>query len=384
MGKSMMKSRARILFGIAALVAIAYGASAPQSGSVKRGRNEGTLAIGPSNVIGNGNITAYADITSGYSTQAIRFDPAIGGTIGAGGIIQLSGQVIPLGTKGMGPMEAHLQITYPGNDLMRFFGLAINGDLFLSTSVDTISPSANADRPDYMPSLMPSLVMDADWLSLNKRLPLKTYLYAGMADNPQLLYRYNQIALKAGIEWKMYQHSIFVDGGCGLYKETANKLTRNVADTRYEQYCGWIQPGGRYRLLNRFSILGGVRMALYKKQKAAFPLEPDLFAVSLRLEAPLYYRETNTEAIRTLVFVEQEKEKKQAADSAMARTEGDYFSTTFKLNIPGDKGAAETFDYAKEKQDLIKEREEIQEKMDEIEKILEETGEPGDTTTQAR
>jgi hypothetical protein len=341
--------------------------------SMQRGRNEGTIDIPASNVIGTSNITAWTDIITGYSANGFRLEPAVGGVIGAGGIIQLEGRVVPFGGHGLGPMEAHLQMTLPGNDMLRFVGMAPRADLYLSTEIDTITPTANPDKPNYSPSLVGSLIIDLDWLALFRRFPLKTYFMAGMADNTQLLYRYNQLSGSVGLEWKMYRHSLFVDAGGALYKEKANTLIDNIADKTYAQSYAWIAPGGRYRLLNRFSILGGARFVLYQDRKKNNPITPDVLRLDLRFEAPLYFRETNTEAIRTLVFMEQEKEKKRVADTlAQAEARKDYFGE-YNLGLGVNQVQGETFDYAKERQDLIKKRQEIQTKMDEIENILNET-----------
>jgi len=361
--------------------AMAYGDIA-KGESMRRGRNEGTIDIPASNVIGTGNITAWTDLIIGYSANGLRFEPAAGGVIGAGGIIQLSGRIAPLGARGLGPMEAHLQMTLPGNDMLRFVGVAPRADLYLSTEIDTITPTANPDKPNYSPSLVGSIIVDFDWISLFRRFPLKTYLMAGMADNTQLLYRYNQLFGSVGLEWKMYRHSLFVDAGGALYKEKANKLTDNIADKTYAQSFVWIEPGGRYRLLNRFSILAGARLVVYQDRKKRYPITPDVLRFDLRFEAPLYFRETNTEAIRTLVFMEQEKEKKRAADTlAQAEARKDYFGE-YNLGLGVNQVQGETFDYAKERQELIKKRQEIQAKMDEIEALLNETNADDSLTTQ--
>jgi hypothetical protein len=336
--------------------------------TVKRGRNEGTISLAPSNVIGNGNITLYAQPDARYNGEGLLLNPIIGGSIGISDIMQLTAQTVPLGTKGLGPTEAHVQLTLPGNDVLRFFGFAAGVDLFLSTALDTISLTTDLTKPDFNPFPSASLLIDLDWLALDKRLPLKTYLSVNLADNGELLYRYNQIAAKIGAEWKMNQHSLFADAGVGLYQEKRSKINP-VADKDFAQYYGWIGPGGRYRLKNRFSVLAGLRFMIFQVRKDQNGIKPDFLGLSIRFEAPLLFKETNTEAIRTLIFMEQVKEKKT---DLLAKSIESQHSVIGELNASlGDVGdSTETFDYSRERNALLKRREEIQSKMKEIERIF--------------
>ena len=94
-------------------------------------------------------------------------------------------------------------------------GLALLADLFLSSTQDTLSQTAQKDKPEYNPYLLPSLIADADWLALWKSFPVKTYVAAGMVDNADLLTRYNELYAKVAFEWKMYQNSLYFCSGMG-------------------------------------------------------------------------------------------------------------------------------------------------------------------------
>jgi hypothetical protein len=367
MGNRFLQLHAIWLVLLSALTA--FGADAV------RERNEATFFCDASNVAGSGNIMLFSLFDGFVGHHQGGLVPVAGGQLGIGGIMQFKAQVSFPSFSSIGLAQAHLQLTIPGNDRLRPFGAAIIGDLYLSTALDTISATADPTKPDYNPFLRASLVGDIDWLALLSWLPLKTYFEVSLADDPELLYRYNQLAGRAGFEWKMYQHSIFCDAGAGLYMENANKLNGNSADKKFEQYYAWVAPGGRYRLFKRFSIVGGTRFLVYQHLKSdnENPLEPVYFSASVKAEIPLYYRETNTEAIRTLVFMEREKEKKKQT-VAVAKSTGagrDYLGD-FGMSL-GELGDTAQVQRDAADAEAKKRREMVQKKMDEIEQMIKET-----------
>ena len=338
-----------------------------QGQTVKRGRNEGTMGIPASNVLGNGNIDFFLASAARYSLGGFTVDPAIGAQIGISDMMQLSGQFIPIARKGLGPIEAHLQITMPGNDNLRFFGAALRADLFLSSAQDTLSRTTQKDKPQYNPYLLPSLIVDADWLALWKSFPVKTYYAMGMVDNVDLLARYNELYFKFAVEWKMYQHGVWLGAGAGLYQEKSTRIS--PGDGGYNQNYFWIEPGGRYRLWNRLSVVGSVKLTLFQNVKDNNPLNPELFNASVRLEAPLLFKETNSEAIRTLIFMEGKKESKP--DSLEKKiASGKSLLTDVNISIVGLQDSTDKSDFLEEKEAIKKRREETQKKMDEIEKLF--------------
>lgn len=341
--------------------------------TVKRGRNEGTLFIPASNVMGNGNITAYADLGGNLSTNALEGNADCGATIGIAGLLQFNIQTSFINFSRIGPTEAHLQLTLPGNNRLRFAGFALIGDLFLSTSLDTIDETADATKPEYNPYPLFSLIADLDWLARPKKLPIKSYVSFSLADNPRFLYEYKQIAAKSGIELKMYQHSIFFDIGVGMFKEKHSKL---LEKPKYDQKYVWISPGGRYRLRNRFSLLANFRCTVYRdidEDKRNNSLNQlNWLSLQVKFEAPILFRETDSEAIRTMVFIEKRKAEKEA----LRYSEGTDFKKTINNKLEQTlsdlKEEDETFDYKKEKEDLLKRREQIETIMEEIEELLKE------------
>jgi len=340
-------------------------ASACQAQTVKRGRNEGTTNIPASNVIGNGNITVFTSAAATYDMQKAGADPQIGCVIGISEFMQLTGHVAFPDFHQLGVTGAHLQITTPGNDRLRLIGVSGTADLYLSTEMDTLSGTAASGKPEYNAYLRGALTVDLDLIARFKTFPMKIYFYGGITDNPQLLYLYDQISARTGVEWKMYEHSFSVDAGVGMYKEKRHNLF--PGDQSYVQRTGWIEPGGRYRLWGRYSVTGSLRCLLFQDLKRRNPLPTTLFRISAGIEAPLIFKETNTEAIRTLVFMEQKKEKKKDIFTNNME-QGKSMRTDFEATFEGTEDSEVRTEREK---DNIDKREEIQKKMDEIERMLE-------------
>ena len=93
------KSRGPFLVLAALLLGIASGQT------VLRGRDEATLSVPASNVMGNGNIDIFAVSDARYSVSGFGFDPIIGGQIGISDIMQLNGQFIPISKSALGPWK---------------------------------------------------------------------------------------------------------------------------------------------------------------------------------------------------------------------------------------------------------------------------------------
>jgi hypothetical protein len=360
-----MKSNNRVL--VAFLIGV-FCLTVWAGSAVKRGRNEGTMNIDASNVIGNGNITFATGAYGNYGVSGACIEPTIGLRVGVSNIIELKTATSFTNFAGLGTSEAHIQFTTPGNDRLRFIGIGISGDLFLSTIADTLGVSATSGKPEYNPFMLPSGVIDVDWLALFKTFPLKTYLAFSLVDESTLLHRYEQVAAVSGFEWKQFRHSYFMDIGAGLYKEKRSGSFRG--DSSYCQRIVWFEPGLRYRLFGTVSLLGSFRVSVYQKLKEHRPLPAAYIRGSFQCEVPLLYKETNTEAIRTLVFIEKEKAKKKGRITTSfeqgKRVESGLDKEFKALQIQSDFPDSE-----QEKAELQK-RKEIEKKMEEIELLLEE------------
>lgn len=332
---------------------------------VKRGRNEGTCNIPASNVAGNGNIIAGTTIRANFGKPNSEVETSIYGGVGIAGIFQFNGNLSIINLREPGTVEAHCLITLPKNDGLRFFGAAVSADLYLSTALDTITGNATSGRPDFHSYLRFGLIMDQDWIALNKHSKLKTYQLISSVDDPNLLFQYEQIAIRLGTEWKTYKHSYFIDAGLGLYKEMKNNNYKG--DPKFNQQIFWIEPGIRLRVANRHSFLTSLRLLLVQRVKPQRPLPAQYVSFSLSFIAPIYFKETNTEAIRTLVFINNQKaiEKDRITRNI---EQGKVIKTDYEIGF--EDLAPETSNKDLENQ-IIKKREEIQYKMNEIEKLLE-------------
>ena len=330
---------------------------------VRRGRNEGTLNIPASNVPGSGNIAVYGLTRGGVGIDGMKTGLYMGGSIGVAEIMKLSAQGSLPQFSGIGPLRASMQVTLPGNDKLRFFGVAARADLYLSTIPDTVGGEARPGKPDYHSFIRPNLIVDLDWLSLFKWLPLKLYVKGSMVDDPELLHAYNQLSFNAGAEWKMYRHSFFVDMRYGFYKGVRRGSI--AADRSYEQSLLFLEPGVRFRTRNNLRILAGLRILAHDVLKDDDGLRPSNITLTLGLEVPLLFRETNTEAIRTLMFKEQRKGSETEDDTEIVdlgesvRAELEEFDDEADLDI-------------RREEQIQRRRVEIENTITEIEELLRE------------
>ena len=336
-------------------------------GQIKRGRNEGTFNIPASNVLGNGNIIVSAAFAGSAAPSGIRLDPGVYLNVGIADIMQLSGKTSFTNFRTLGTTEGHFQLTLPGNDHLRFFGIAASGDLYLSTEMDTLSGAAISGRPEYHAYIRPSIIADLDWIAKNKSLPMKTYAMFSMADNPDLLYLYSQLSFRLGAELKLNKNSYSIDFGAGFYKELQRDETAYTGDDTYRQQRFWIEPAVRYRLFDRYSLLGAVRILLLQRVKSERPIEPTYLRISAALDVPLLFRETNTEAIRTMIFVEKHKQVQPNAIDASVK-KGVSLESESDLDLEGLNLSTQE---EESEEEVLKRREEIQKKMEEIERLLE-------------
>ncbi len=328
---------------------------------VRRGRNEGTLNLPASNVSGSGNIALYVLSRGGVGAGGVSTGLYAGGSVGVAEIIQFSADASLAGFSALGPLRASMQVTLPGNDKLRFFGVAGRADVYLSTVADTLSGEARAGKPDYHSYIRPNLIADLDWISLFQWLPLKLYVMGSLVDNPELLHRYNQLSLSAGAEWKMYRHSFFVDTRYGLYRGVRRGSV--AADRSYEQRLLFLEPGVRLRTRNNMRVVGGLRFLAHSIVKQSDGLNPSNVTLTLGVEVPLLFRESNTEAIRTLVFKEQQKEQ-----NSEDHTEAFDLGESVRAELEGFDDEAD-FDIGREEQ-IHRRREEIKGTIAEIEELL--------------
>jgi hypothetical protein len=335
---------------------------------VKRGRNEGTLNVPASNVIGNSNITIYTAALGQYGDTAL-VEPTIGAVVGISDLIELQASTSFTNFQGLGTTKVRIRATSPWNDHLRFFGISVSGDLYLTTAADT-STRGSTGKPDYSSYTYPYGIIDLDWLAVSKNLPLKTYFSFGMVEEPDKLFRYDQVSGIAGIEWKMYENSFFCDIGIGLYKERSQGSF--PGDPNYAQKVVWFEPGARYRLYGKYSLMGSFRVSALQWLKPRNPLKTNPFHMAVAMEIPLLFSETNSEAIRTMIFVEHKKHKHKSDSVARNMEQGRHVENKLEKDLRLLNLKSEISDHDQEISTTQK-KEDIQRKMDEIEKLLDES-----------
>lgn len=330
--------------------------------SVKRGRNEGTVSIPATNVLGHGNITIQAGSEGGIHLNGYSASARMRADIGVADFLQLSATSSFPNLSRFGYISSCLQATVPGNDRLRFFGLSAQGNLYLSMEGDTLNGAAVSGKPDYNSFVAPSVLLDLDFIALFNTLPLKLYAMFSLVESPELLYRYDQISLRAGLEWKLYRHSYFLDWGYGLFREKRRNAFEG--DRVYEQKIMWVEPGGRMRIGDRFSLLGSLRLLVSSQVKSEDGLNPVFLKASVGVQLPLLYRETKAEAVRSLIFMEQEKMRKKDMVSKTIEQR-----KTFEMDVDLFEEEEEESSRISE-EEIMKRREEIEAKMREIEELL--------------
>jgi hypothetical protein len=352
----------------------------PLTGQVKRSRAEAIPGIVTSNTIGFGNIwtRSYVQFIS-RSNDDMVLEPygAIG--LGLSQYMSISAGAVPFegGLKQVvGKSDAHLKATLPFNDKLRFIGLGVQGDLVLSTEQDTSSKGQDTSRPAFLPKLGMTVALDLDFIKQIKIFPFKFYLNWSLFDNDRLLAEYHQHSIRGGVEYKGPRHSIFVGVRYGLYKRISRVKEENE-NAKYDQNVLAVTPGIRYRIWNRFSIVGSGLINVYSRLRRNTEVFYEKFAVRLGLEFPIFFRETNTEAIRAIIFLERRKMAGKELVKQQEEKEEDEISTIFTEELTGEENEEllkmlKEGDVKSEREKKRKEkRKKINEELRKIEKMIE-------------
>ena len=139
----------------------------------------------------------------------------------------------------------------------------------------------------------------------------------------------------------------------------------------YDQFLLYLYPGLRYRLSDRISLLGRARWLLLSAGDS--PYRPQrTMGISVTCEMPLLFRDTNTETLRSLIFLDRKRRSFHA--SAKARTNAPQgrlatFLPSDSLNAGDARQRSD--DYFKQREELQKNRKQALEDMKKIEEMLE-------------
>ncbi|MFP4520727.1 MAG: hypothetical protein ACLFQK_01145 [Fibrobacterota bacterium] len=346
----------------------------------KRSRAESIYLLRSSNTPGFGNIWGRTTFRSYQTSDGTLFiEPYVEGKIGLSGNLSIAAGMVPFEKGVIGKSEIHAKLTLPENDNLRIFGAGVTADLILLTEEDTLSLLQGPDRPSYNPVVGYTLCFDADLIKKYPAMPLKFYLNISNIDKDRDLLRYDQISLRSGLEYKGERHSYYLSGGAGLYRE---KLTRlGPAKDSYGEMTVYAGTGVRFRpfshwFLERINFNVSGKGLLYSKLDQ---LSPDKWGIEFSIEMPVFHRETNAEAVRSLIFLRNRKAIESAgkrgeksSSSQSGRSLREIISAADKVNreklgdLLGEK------DPLKEREkEIIERRKKIDEEMEEIEELLE-------------
>jgi len=297
--------------------------SAPLFAQVKREREESITDLVASNTMGFGNIWIRSQLLfeSRYRSGS-KFEPyqAIG--LGMSQNISAWAGAVPFDgslKKVLGKIDGHLKVTLPWNDNLRFLGVGVQGDMVLSNEQDTLGQGKDTSRPAFTPRLGVTVAVDADFIKLINSLPLKLYLNWSTTDNDRLLALYKQQSFRIGAEWKMERHSAFIGVRFGLYKRMTGIDSLDVRSA-YDEKVVTLLPGVRYRPFDRASFLISAVIAAGGSIKKNTALDYGQYGLRLGFEMPIFYRETNTEAIRSMIFLERKKNTPESDANVSARS----------------------------------------------------------------
>ncbi|MBL8028989.1 MAG: hypothetical protein JNL74_21380 [Fibrobacteres bacterium] len=273
------------------------------SAQIKREREESPPGIEASNTMGFGNVWMRGNLLFNYrENSGARIEPHAAAGLGlANNLAVWGGAVIFEGSykKLIGKADAHVKVTLPGNDNFRFFGFGVQGDLILSSDKDTLSSTTDTNRPSYSPIIGFTAMADFEIIKIVKTLPLKAYINFSTIDDDRLLTEWKQQSYRFALEWKGERNCFYAGSRYGRYTEKHAKTGATPADASAITSFG----GLRFRPIDRLAIM---ITGLF-----SIPLSdgPDFvrYGLTTSLEMPIFFRETNTEAIRTLVMMENSK-----------------------------------------------------------------------------
>ncbi|MFH0921235.1 MAG: transporter [Fibrobacterota bacterium] len=352
---------------------------APVQGQIKRSRAESIPELTASNTVGYGDVwsqSALSVIVRKQSGAKVEPYQAVG--FGLAQNMSLFGGVVPFdgGLKQLiGKADAHFKITWPNNDNLRLFGFALQGDMVLSTEMDTTGSGTDTSRPAFLPQIGVTILADADLIKLWPEVPLKVYLNWSLIDDDRQLTQYHQQSIRFGAEWKGERHSVYLAVKTGLYKRvTGDAVVDNAAG--YDETVVSLMPGVRYRVLSRFSITASAFFTPVARLLPGSRLDYAGVAFKAGLEFPLFYRETNAEAIRGMIFLER---KKAIVNKGPAEGPDKRKDDINALLLPGDEQNRQELSNMLKDEDKTQEREQqlrekrkkINEELRQIEDLLE-------------
>jgi hypothetical protein len=302
-----------------------------------RSRAEGVPGVMASNTVGLGDIWVTAGMSSYFRIRPVANDvlsqtvdsvyrddfrrlygsgnklrrdlllvPDVGAAIGLANFLHLEMEGVPWDGEKLGATTARLKFTMPGNDNLRVFGFGMSLNATLSTEEDIYSRGETT--PGFDPLLYFSVMADVDWIKIRPSLPVKVYLnYSGL-DDYRLAHAYTQHQIRFAAEYKGHRKGYYLRGSAMLYKPLATNFNPNPSG---DYLPALFELGFGYRTVigDRITFSADVSLdpvnpvSFYSKVASKPP------KIQVGFTAPLVYTETRAEAIRALIFNEEQRKR---------------------------------------------------------------------------
>ena len=232
--------------------------------------------------------------------------PTLGATLGLASFLHMEIEGVPWDGEKLGASTARLKFTTPKNDNLRIFGLALVLNATLSTEEDIYSKGETT--PGFDPLLYYGVVADLDLVKAFHSFPVKAYLNYTNLDDYRLVHAYSQHQFRFGVEKMGNRSGWYMRAGAMLYRPLATRFNPNPTSgflpTIYEFGMGY-----RTALVDRLTFTVDYTMdpihpiSFYNTETGKPP------KLQVGVEAPLVFTETRSEAIRALIFNEEQRKK---------------------------------------------------------------------------
>jgi hypothetical protein len=251
----------------------------------------------------------------------------------------------------IGQGDAHLKLTVPNNNQLRFLGLGGQLDVVLSAEQDVTTAGQNINRPRYPVQIGGTAIADFDFIALRPDLPFKAYLNLTNLPDYRQASAFSQLGAKLGFEYRLYTISLFAGLEHHLFSLRSGLDTLAIRDAgqntlttafleqggfsqnatfaslglRYRYAPRWWKEGGnivmRY-IKETFKGTSGLAQVRFRMRETSLGLEKltetgweelmhtPRWQMKLRLDVPVFFRETNAEAVRAMIYLEKEKTKR--------------------------------------------------------------------------
>jgi hypothetical protein len=321
---------------VAALVSLGLLAQSVMAAQM-RSRAEGVPGVMATNTVGLGDIWVTGGMSSYFRIRPVANDvlskkvdsvyrddfrrlygsenklqrdlllvPNVGAAIGLANFLHLEVDGVPWDGEKLGATTARLKFTLPGNDNLRVFGLGMSLNATLSTEEDIYSRGETT--PGFDPLLFFSVMADLDWIKVSPSLPVKIYVnYSGL-DDYRLVHAYSQHQIRFAAEYKGYRKGYYLRGSAMMYKPLATKFNPDP-DQAYLPTMLELGLGYRSIFGERFTFTADLSfdpihpVSFYSQEVRKPP------KIQIGIEAPLVYNETRAEAIRALIFTEEQRKR---------------------------------------------------------------------------